>query len=313
MSIFQTILTILLASVPIVLWGYVFSYYDGIVFKIHKFLFGGIAGAVSIVPIIYATEIYEYLSLPGFLKVLSQSQVSTTDFFSAFIASYWIPVVLFLVFLVVFSFSQIFQLKRTFFRIIGMIFGTSLLLAGIAVAFPTFGTGQLDIQGNIFVTLSSIIIVYIFIAFLEESMKHIALYGSIDSILERRDILLFAVYSALGFVFLENTIYLTNIGEHAGFGSTFFSTLFTRSVVSLLLHIFASLILALGFIKYTERIGMPAVFAFVQGLFGAVFVHMLFNVSLTYGKSGIILLYIFIGYFFFTKVFLDERRVPSMS
>lgn len=39
MSIFQTILTILLASVPIVLWGYVFSYYDGVVFKIHKFLF----------------------------------------------------------------------------------------------------------------------------------------------------------------------------------------------------------------------------------------------------------------------------------
>lgn len=35
----------------------------------------------------------------------------------------------------------------------------------MAVAFPTFGTGQLDIQGNIFVTLSSIIIVYIFIAF----------------------------------------------------------------------------------------------------------------------------------------------------
>lgn len=183
----------------------------------------------------------------------------------------------------------------------------------MAVAFPTFGTGQLDIQGNIFVTLSSIIIVYIFIAFLEESMKHIALYGSIDSILERRDILLFAVYSALGFVFLENTIYLTNIGEHAGFGGTFFSTLFSRSIVSLLLHIFASLILALGFIKYTERIGMPAVFAFVQGLFGAVFVHMLFNVSLTYGKSGIILLYIFIGYFFFTKVFLDERRVSSIS
>lgn len=61
---------------------------------------------MSIVPIIYATEIYEYLSLPGFLKVLSQSQVSTVDFFSAFIASYWIPVVLFLAFLIIFSRSH---------------------------------------------------------------------------------------------------------------------------------------------------------------------------------------------------------------
>lgn len=35
----QILLTILLASVPIVIWGYVFSYYDGVAFQLHKFLF----------------------------------------------------------------------------------------------------------------------------------------------------------------------------------------------------------------------------------------------------------------------------------
>ncbi len=112
--------------------------------------------------------------------------------------------------------------------------------------------------------MGSIVVVYLFVALLEESMKHLSLYGSISAELDRKDILLFAVYSALGFVFLENIIYLSHIGEDSGFGGTFFSTLFSRSIVSLLLHIFASLILALGFVKYSKLMGFPAVFAFVQ-------------------------------------------------
>jgi len=194
-----------------------------------------------------------------------------------------------------------------------MILATSAFLALVARFFPVFGKGDLTIQGNVFVTFSSIILVYVFVALLEETMKHVSLYGSINALFERKDILLFAVYSALGFVFLENIVYLSHIGENSGFGSSFFGTLASRSIVSLLLHVFASLILALGFIKYSKLGGFPAMIAFVQGLLGAVFVHALFNVSLTYGKSGIIMLYIFIGYFFFTKVFLDERKPDAVA
>jgi len=39
MPVFQILLTILLASIPVVIWGYVFSYYDGVVFKLHKFIY----------------------------------------------------------------------------------------------------------------------------------------------------------------------------------------------------------------------------------------------------------------------------------
>lgn len=308
MPVFQMLLTILLASVPVVIWGYVFSYYDGVVFRLHKFVYGGIAGAVSIVPILYAAQIYEYASFTGFLTVLSRMGSSTAEVVGAFLSSFWAPVAIFSVFLLAFSFTNLFKLRYTLFRIVGMILGTSIALALFATFLPVFGRGELTIQGNVFVTLSSIILVYVFVAFLEEAMKHISLYGSISTLFERKDILLFAVYSALGFVFLENVVYLSGIGEHSGFGTSFFGTLVSRSIVSLLLHVFASLILALGFIKYTKLGGLPAMMAFVQGLFGAVFVHALFNVSLTYGKSGIIMLYIFVGYFFFTKVFLDERQ-----
>jgi RsiW-degrading membrane proteinase PrsW (M82 family) len=95
-------------------------------------------------------------------------------------------------------------------------------------------------------------------------MKHLALFGSVGIALDRKDILLFATYSALGFVFLENIIYLSNIGETSGFGGAYFGTWFSRSIVSLLLHIFASLILALGFIQFTRRAGLSSVFAFAQ-------------------------------------------------
>ena len=105
---------------------------------------------------------------------------------------------------------------------------------------------------------------YLFVAFLEECMKHLSLFGSIGIALERKDILLFATYSALGFVFLENIIYLSHIGEVSGFGGAFFGTWFSRSIVSLLLHIFASLILALGFIQYTKCTGFSSIFAFAQ-------------------------------------------------
>lgn len=307
------LLTILLASVPVVIWGYVFSYYDGVVFRLHKFVYGGIAGAVSIVPILYAAQIYEYASFTGFLTVLSRMGNSLPEFVGAFLASFWVPVGVFLVFLLAFSFSNLLKLRYTLFRVVGMILATSVVLGLLAKFFPVFGRGELTIQGNVFMTLSSIILVYVFVALLEETMKHVSLYGSISALFERKDILLFAVYSALGFVFLENIVYLSGIGENSGFGSSFFGTLASRSIVSLLLHVFASLILALGFIKYTRLGGLSAMMAFVQGLLGAVFVHALFNVSLTYGKSGIIMLYIFVGYFFFTKVFLDERQAETSA
>ncbi len=307
MTILQILLTIFFVSVPIVVWGYVFSYYDRVAFQLHKFIFWSIAGAVSIVPVIYMQQIQEHVGVPGFLSVFARSQSSAFELIGAFLTSFWIPITLFLLFLCIYSFTNFFLLKQTIFQIIGILFGASIIIGGIAYLIPDFWNGNLTIQGNIFLALSSIIVVYLFVAFLEECMKHLALFGSVGIALDRKDILLFATYSALGFVFLENIIYLSNIGETSGFGGAYFGTWFSRSIVSLLLHIFASLILALGFIQFTRRAGLSSVFAYAQWLFGAVFVHALFNVSLTYGKSGIILLYIFVGYFFFTKIFLDER------
>ncbi len=187
-------------------------------------------------------------------------------------------------------------------------------LFGIFLYFiPPIGSGDLTIQGAHFGAFTTICIAYIFIASLEESMKHVGAYASLPKNIQQKDVLLFAIYSALGFVFLENILYLTNIVESVGvLSSSFFGTLTSRSIVSLLLHVFASLIIALGFSSYALEPNSRTATRFAGAFCTAVGVHAIFNISLTYGKMGIIVVYVFIGYFFFTKVFFDERATPEL-
>lgn len=136
-------------------------------------------------------------------------------------------------------------------------------------------------------------------------MKHIALYGSIDSILERRDILLFAVYSALGFVFLENTIYLTNIGEHAGFGifsARYFLPLLSHSCCIFLPHLYLLLVLS-NIRAYRYASG----FCFCTRAFWCCFCSYALQCFSDVWEIGhYFALYLYWD-LFFTKVFLDER------
>ena len=112
--------------------------------------------------------------------------------------------------------------------------------------FPNFGSGSLTIQGAVFSTFSGIAIVYIFIASLEEALKHLSTYATITpNDTSERDIILFSIYGALGFVFLENILYITGIASTHGIASSsYIGTLISRSIISLLLHVFAALILA---------------------------------------------------------------------
>lgn len=110
-------------------------------------------------------------------------------------------------------------------------------------------------------------------------------------------------------MFLENTLYLSNIANVQGvFSGTFFSTFISRSIVSLLLHVFSALLVAFGFSRVFGGKNAALFGAFFGYFLAAVFVHAGFDIALTYGKTGIIALYAFVGYFIFTKAFFDERK-----
>lgn len=130
----------------------------------------------------------------------------------------------------------------------------------IAAAFffaviPEFGSGKLSMQGTTIVTFSGIVFAYIFVGALEESLKHFSIHPSLAGGQKTRsELVLITVYTALGFVFLENSMYLVNIAETSDIlGKSYMGTFFSRSIVSLLLHIFASVILVLGFSRWYEN------------------------------------------------------------
>ena len=172
-----------------------------------------------------------------------------------------------------------------------------------------FGQGDLNLLGAHLTTLSAIILAYIFIASIEEISKHLSLYADMGTAdISRSRLLVAASLGALGFVFLENCFYtFSYLATEGIFSSGFLGTLASRSIVSLLLHVFATVVLTLGFIKFVDQTPTQAWPSYIGYFTLAIAIHALFNVSLTYGKTGIIFLYAIIGYFVFTAIFFKPK------
>jgi RsiW-degrading membrane proteinase PrsW (M82 family) len=181
------------------------------------------------------------------------------------------------------------------------------VLAGILVGFFSGDSWELTIKNSILRGFPIIAAFYIFVAWLEEILKHLGVYSyrllSTDT---RKEILLVSVYIALGFVFLENMLYLSGIYNRSGFDSSFFWLLFSRSLVSLLLHVFATLLLTVGFYAWFKNASKDTGMVYVKYFLLALFAHAAFNIALTYNATWVLPLYAIVGYFFLTSIFFQE-------
>lgn len=63
MEIFSLILIAIITFLPILLWGYIFSYLDNSPLGARRFGLGIIAGAISVVPVLFMKEIMDFVSL----------------------------------------------------------------------------------------------------------------------------------------------------------------------------------------------------------------------------------------------------------
>lgn len=63
MHIFSLIIIALVAFLPILLWGYIFSYMDNSPLNARRFAIGILAGALSVVPVLFMGEVFASLSL----------------------------------------------------------------------------------------------------------------------------------------------------------------------------------------------------------------------------------------------------------
>ena len=62
-SIFVYIAVAVMVFIPILLWGYLFSYFDNTPFNGRRFVVGILGGIVSVVPILYLSDIVHTVGL----------------------------------------------------------------------------------------------------------------------------------------------------------------------------------------------------------------------------------------------------------
>lgn len=140
------------------------------------------------------------------------------------------------------------------------------------------------------------------VASVEEGGKHLGLFGtgSFAEIAEKG--ILYAAFVALGFAFAENVLYLVTALKSDG---PFFSTWFSRSVFSVGVHTLCSIAAAVPFVRSAKAgdSGSRAVAFAAKGLLIAVALHSVFDVTVSYGKTGIVFLYAVIAYALVTRAF----------
>lgn len=312
----------IICFIPIVFWGYFFSFVDSSVFNKKRFFLGILAGSMSTLPILALDRVFEVQSFSA-LHIFENSATLWG------IASYGVNFFsfLFILLLVIwtitlFSFVMT-QLKRKDFSIffksfmwflvtiicILFIFFLVQILGGI---FPSIEAGSLTnapaFTTTVFNSLKLVIFYYVIISFLEESAKHFSFLGSgIPENINLKQAVLFSIFVALGFSFLENILYWLKIIEEHGLWMELFAIVFYRSVFSLFIHVFSSALLwyffAKAYIKYKE--GIVNWWFIKELLFWiilALLFHSSFDIFISYNMSIFIFVYFIIWYFWVSKL-----------
>ncbi|MDD5213466.1 MAG: PrsW family glutamic-type intramembrane protease [Candidatus Gracilibacteria bacterium] len=328
MDIIYTFLIIVISFLPILLWAYVFSYFDNSALSRTRFVFGLGAGIISVVPILYFSDLINSLSLP-FLNVFSAlhniSTFSSSFFFFASIFSFFSFLLVLSLFAGLVSFYKQISFKNLFILYLKNLFYIASFLAlSSAVIYvlnlvfsqiPFFSnTRDLGVNfGDIaFSSLKLIIFYYILVGIIEELSKYLGFFSSSFLYIKTvRTGVLYAVFVALGFSLAENILYFKNIFDNVGLNGQLVTTYFFRSIFSVILHVLCSFIVAYYFsqalIKYRNLdIRFPYIKVFFSGLLVAIILHMIFDIALTFGFTFFIFLYLIGAYLYITGVFYKE-------
>jgi RsiW-degrading membrane proteinase PrsW (M82 family) len=158
-----------------------------------------------------------------------------------------------------------------------------------------------------------IIYYYLLIWILEEISKYFNfLQTSYLHISNIKDWILYSVFVALGFSFIENILYFYNIYQNLWFSRELVITYFLRSIFSVFVHIFASFIIwyyfSKAYLKFKETWeNFIYLKIFLTWIFFWILIHSLFDISLSLGFSFIIFWYFIFWYFYMWKILLKDE------
>ncbi len=324
MDLSQILIIITLSIIcffPIVLWWYGFSFIDNSVQNKKRFLIGILAGSISVFPILYLDRLFEIPEL-SFVNIFSNVLYLDSFWNYLLLGLSFLFLVSFLAFSLLIFWSLFRQIKgaaqsyfMSFISLLIVISGILVffwlieLLSEVIVSIENNWNFEPPIFGNaVFNSLKLIIFYYIVIALIEESAKHFSFLSSnilaIDSIKKG---VLYSIFIALGFAFLENILYAIRIYEEQGFSIILIIILFYRSIFSLFIHVFSSAVLGYFFTKAyllykNKKYWVRWFLLFIYGIIGAIIIHFSFDVLVTLGYTKAIFIYFILGYFWITKI-----------
>ena len=147
------------------------------------------------------------------------------------------------------------------------------------------------------------IVGFFFVASIEESLKHLSSVGltAKEFRFTRRDLLIFAFFITLGFVFVENILYLKEAFPHGL--SSLMLTGMSRSFFSLLAHLLSASICVMFWWKALSYgvFSLKYSAIFLGGFILSSIAHALFNSLVDHAPYWTVILYAVVAYITFTQ------------
>lgn len=322
-NIFIIFWLVLSALIPIVLWGYLFSYFDESELNRKRFLIGIVAGWLSVGPVLYLED---FIKQTDFWVLNIFSSVAhiwdLTSLFHTFLSFFSL---LFLIsFLPFFLFSGFENWKEKlkkfgknylifafYLGIVGILFFVFWKFFDNFAFFDKSYDFWLQFGDVVFNSFKLVIFYYIIIAILEELSKFFCFnYSKLFSIVTVKQSILYAIFVALWFAFFENILYFKKLYELHGIGKDLLAVYFTRNLFSVLLHVLCSSVLAYYFsfvyLKFKENFNKEFIKILFIGFFLAILLHWLFDIFLTFGLTFFVIVYIIGSYFYLSYLFYKE-------
>lgn len=320
-SIFIYILLFLISFFPIVIWAYSFSFIDNNPLNKKRFMVWILWWILSVIPILHIDKIMNFLDFEYLNVFYFASKIK--DLLTSF--EFWISLSMFLFLVVIFSFflGWFFKQKSSIFKIYIkniISFLIFIFILSFVLFIVNFLLQKVDFNienpisfwNIIFNTFKLVIFYYIIVAFIEEASKHFNfLQSSVFYIKNVKDWVLYAIFVALWFSFIENMLYLYNYYLSSGLSFELIKLYFFRSAFSIMVHILSSSVLAYYFsralILYRWKdLSFPYLKIFSFWLFISILLHLIFDVALTLWFVFIIFVYFIWGYLYVSSIFYKE-------
>ncbi len=322
-DIISILMIIIISFIPILLWGYFFWYIDNDNFNKKRFFVWILAWSISVVPVLYLWDFISSLNLDIlniFSVIASFSDLSWVlkvfiSFLSILFLLSILPYTIFYLTPVSKDKLKIFFYRFLIFSLYFLIFSFWFYFLNILfenIEFLQISTkAELSFWDVIFNSFKLVIFYYLLIAILEEISKFFFFsYSKPFSILSSKEGVIYAIFIALGFAFVENILYFKSLYENYWFWGELISTYFLRNIFSVFLHILCSSIFAYYFsilyLKFKNNFNFEFIKILFFWLVFSVFFHAIFDIFLTFDLTFFVFLYIIWWYFYLTYIFYKE-------